>query len=87
MQDAISEYSTESHYITKEDFYACYEKYCKKHAIPPEKFDNFCRILKNRFQFDDREKRPEINGKRVRVWAGILLNPDYAPITEQTRIL
>ena len=87
MQDAISEYSTESHYITKEDFYAGYEKYCKKHAIQPEKFDNFCRILKNRFQFDDREKRPEINGKRVRVWAGILLNPDYAPITEQTRIL
>ena len=87
MQDAISEYSIESHYITKEDLYAGYEIYCKKFAIPPEKFDNFCRILKNRFQFDDREKRPEINGKRVRVWAGILLNPDYAPKTEQTRIV
>jgi len=55
-------------------------------AIPPEKFDNSCRILKKKFQFDDREKRPEINGKRVSLgWH--TPKPDYVPKTEQTKIV
>lgn len=87
MEEAISEYSTESDYVTKEEFYSAYQIYCKKYALPVEKFDNFCKVLKRRFQFDDREKRPEINGKRVRVWTGILLTPEHAPRTEQTMLV
>jgi putative DNA primase/helicase len=84
--EAVSEYSTPEHYVTKEIFYATYLKYCSNYALPVEKFENFCRILNNKFHFDEREKRPQIEGKRVRVWTGILLTPEYAPKTEQTTL-
>ena len=88
LYEAVSEYSIESNSIFKQTFYVAYQTYCKKYMLPPEKFDNFCKILKNRFQFDDRERRGiDKDGKRVRVWSGILLTQEYSPKTEQTTII
>ncbi len=83
-EEAVSEYSQPTHYVTKTDFYQAYVTYCCKHTLPKEKYDNFCKIIKNKT--DVQETRKDIDKIRVMCWAGIILTPEYAPKTEQTTI-
>jgi len=56
--------------LPKEDLHTEYKTWCKKHDLPIEQYDTFCRILKNKHNFpDDRET----SGTRRRVWTGIRL--------------
>ena len=48
-----------------------YVKYCQKYGIPHEKYDIFCKNVKNRFA-QLKESRPEIKGQRVNCWKGVL---------------
>jgi hypothetical protein len=55
-----------------------YLVFCDKYTLPPEKYDHFCKILKN--QFDIREIRVEVeDGKREMWWKGLTLTTEYAP--------
>ena len=68
--EMVSEYSEPEHQIPKEEFHANYVKYCQNNAIPHEKYDIFCKNVKNKLQL--KESKPEIKGKRVNCWKGVL---------------
>jgi hypothetical protein len=42
----VSEYSVSSDYVTKDDFYNVYVKYCKFHNLPIHSKEEFGKILK-----------------------------------------
>lgn len=74
----------EDNYTPKTDFYQAYIQYCKKYSLPMERYDPFCKILMKEFGFED--TRPTINDARVWCWKHLILNPDYAPKTEQKKL-
>jgi putative DNA primase/helicase len=47
LDEAIAENSTTNSLITKVDFHKAYEIYCKKYTLPIEKYDTFCKRVKN----------------------------------------
>jgi P4 family phage/plasmid primase-like protien len=54
--------------VVKEELYADYRAWGKKHVLPIEQYDSFCKILKNKHGFvSDRETI----GKRKHVWTGV----------------
>lgn len=82
--EAVAEDSKADAEISKKDVYIAYVNYCKKYALPPEKYDYFCKILKN--QFGVKETRVEVSkGKREMWWQGITLTYHYAVGTFQER--
>ncbi len=83
-REALSDVSIESSFTPKTDFHEAYKSYCEKYALPPKNYDAFCKSLKNDFNYEDSKRT--INEIRVSCWKGILLNPEYAPKTEQTRL-
>ncbi len=85
IDEAIAEDSRVDDFIAKEDLYEAYVTYSKKHSHPMQKYDNFCKILKN--QFDIQETRKEIDEQRVRCWSGITLAIEYKPKTEQMHLV
>jgi putative DNA primase/helicase len=84
IKEAISEESTESHVCPKAYIYGMYNLYCSEHGLPFEGYQNFCKCMTN--ELDIIDTRPLINDERVQCWKGILLNPQYAPKTDQTRL-
>jgi putative DNA primase/helicase len=84
--EAVAEDSQADAQISKSEFHKAYLKYCKKYALPHEKYDYFCKIVKN--QFDIKETRVEIKdtGKREMWWLGITLTEEYATGTSQERL-
>jgi hypothetical protein len=66
----VSEYSEPEQCIPKEEFHSAYVQYCQKYSIPHEKYDIFCKNVKNKLQL--KESKPEIEGQRVHCWRGVL---------------
>ena len=58
-------------YTTKEDFYNAYRNFCKDHRLHIESEENFGKILKQKYGFDDGRKT--INKIRKTVWLGVRL--------------
>ncbi len=58
-------------YTTKEVFYNAYKNFCKYHRLPIESEENFGKILKNIYKFEDGRKT--INKIRKTVWLGVKL--------------
>jgi putative DNA primase/helicase len=85
-KEAISEESNESHFIAKSYVYGIYNLFCNKQGLPFDTYQNFCKNMTKQIE-NIRDYRPEIEGQRVQCWKGILLNPEYAPKTEQKRLL
>ena len=83
--EVIAEDSTEDSHASKEVFYDAYVKYCNKYALPKEKYETFCGILKRKFNLG--EIRPTINEERVIHWKGITLIPEHTPITEKKTLV
>ena len=79
IEEAIAEDSTADTQISKKEVHDAYVVFCDKYTLPPEKYDHFCKILKN--QFDIKEMRVEVGreGKREMWWRGLVLTPEYAP--------
>ncbi len=73
--EAVSEYSIASDIITKEDLHKQYVIYCRKHAIPYERYELFCKNVKHKLELS--EKRPIINEERIRCWSGVRLTEEY----------
>jgi hypothetical protein len=70
LEEAIAEDSTADTEISKKVLHAAYLVFCDKYALPPEKYDHFCKILKN--EFGIREIRVEVaDGKREMWWNGL----------------
>ena len=60
--EMVSEYSEPEHLIPKEEFFDAYVKYCQKYRIPHEKYDLFCKNVKNKLPtqgVQTRDKGPE----------------------------
>jgi P4 family phage/plasmid primase-like protien len=99
IDEAVSEYSTVETVVTKKELFDAYEIYCKKYTLPIEKYDTFCRRVKNfRFDDDDRaeiketrrdvgEKDKDGNVKKTQCWVGVVLNPEYKQEEEQQRLV
>jgi len=68
--EMVSEYSEPGHQIPKEEFHAEYVKYCQRYSIPHEKYEIFCKNVIHKLEL--KESKPEINGRRVHCWKGVL---------------
>jgi P4 family phage/plasmid primase-like protien len=99
IDEAVAEDSTADYYVTKEQLFEAYTKYCQKYALPIEKYDTFCRRVKN-FRFDNDERvnirdtkrdlgevDKDGNTKKIAIWIGVVLNPEYAPKKEQQKLV
>ncbi len=88
LEEAVAEDSTTDNVISKTEFHDAYVLYCNKYALPPQKYDYFCKILKNQFKINDTRVDIKGNGKqpRERWWSGIALTEEYAPKTAQQRL-
>ena len=72
IKDAVAKDSVyNDDYTTKEVFYNAYKNFCKYHRLPIESEENFGKILKNIYNFEDGRKT--INKIRKTVWLGVKL--------------
>jgi putative DNA primase/helicase len=85
VKEAIAQQSSESDYLPKTYVYGVYCLFCNRHALPFEGYQNFCKNMTKAVD-NLQDYRPLIGGERVQCWKGILLNPEYAPKTEQTTL-
>ncbi|MBI2851739.1 MAG: bifunctional DNA primase/polymerase [Chloroflexi bacterium] len=58
-------------YITKDDLYDAFVKYCIEEKLPVTKPNSFGRSLQNQVAYKIKATRPEVDGKRVTAWQGI----------------
>jgi hypothetical protein len=72
--DAIAEDSTELDNTTKEDLYRAYEMFAKGHKLAIESKENFGKILKNKYEFQEGR---ESSGRRKTFWRGVRLTDEY----------
>jgi phage/plasmid primase, P4 family, C-terminal domain len=91
MDEAIVEESTADSLVTKQDFYRAYEIYCKKYTLTIDKYDTFCKRVKNvdwEKYIGDIRKDEVVNGEKTKVsyWQGVVLTPEYAPKDGQARL-
>jgi putative DNA primase/helicase len=56
--------------VPKEDLYKEFVLWCKKHGLPVEQYDTFCKIVKTRYGYQDGR---ESSGRRRRGWIGVRL--------------
>ena len=84
VKEAISEESTEKDVESKAYVYGIYNLFCNKYSLPFERYQTFCKSMLN--ELDLKDARPLLDGERVQCWKGILLKPEYAQKTEQTRL-
>lgn len=80
INEAVSEESKESDYVTKLDFFDSYTEYCKEHSLPTEKYDTFCKRVKKlkhpeEIDFDIRDSRTTIDKEKISIWKGITIKP------------
>jgi hypothetical protein len=78
-KDAIAEDSTESHHTTKEDLYRAYEIFAKRKKLAIESKENFGKILKNKYEFQEGR---ESSGRRKTFWRGVRLTDKYRQLIE-----
>jgi putative DNA primase/helicase len=72
---AVAEDSIPSDYVTKDDFYIVYVKYCKFHNLPIQSKEEFGKILKRFHNIEEgRESKNGKNGRRNTIWKGIKLS-------------
>ena len=90
-RDAVLQESVANVGITKTSFYEGYIKYCEKYKLPPEKYNQFCKKVKNmhrsEIEFEIIEGRMEVKGEKVAYWRGITLIPEYNPNSLQTTLI
>jgi P4 family phage/plasmid primase-like protien len=70
LKDAVSEESTESDYVIKDNFHIAYTRFCRFHKLPVEQKENFGKILKKKHNYQDGR---ETKGERKTIWKGIRL--------------
>ena len=76
-----SDDSSESDYITKNNLYRSYRKYCKKYSLAPKSTEALGRDLKKNLSWEEgRETKGE---KRRTCWLGKRLKPEFMVEDEQ----
>jgi len=78
-KDAIAEDSTEFDNTTKEDLYRAYEIFAKRNKLAIESKENFGKILKNKYEFQEGR---EPSGRRKNFWRGVRLIEKYRQLIE-----
>ena len=77
---AVAEDSTESDKVIKDDLYRAYTRFCKEKRLAIESKENFGKILKKQFRFQDGR---EASGLRRTIWKGVKLTGMYNLEDEQ----
>jgi putative DNA primase/helicase len=77
---AVAEDSTESDRVIKDDLYRAYARFCKEKRLAIESKENFGKILKKQFRYQDGR---EASGMRRTMWKGIKLTGVYNLEDEQ----
>ena len=77
---AIAEGSTELDKVIKDDLYRVYTRFCKEKRLAIESKENFGKILKKQFRFQDGR---ESSGLRRTIWKGVKLTGMYNLEDEQ----
>ena len=77
---AIAEDSTELDKVIKDDLYRVYTRFCKEKRLAIESKENFGKILKKQFRFQDGR---ESSGLRRTIWKGVKLTGMYNLEDEQ----
>jgi putative DNA primase/helicase len=77
---AIAEDSTELDKVIKDDLYRAYTRFCKEKKLAVESKENFGKILKRQFRFQDGR---EASGARRTMWKGVKLTGIYNLEDEQ----
>ncbi len=75
--EAIDKGSIESNELTKETMYDAYKHFCLKYRLAKESYINFCRIIKQRYNY---EEGRENKGDRRRIWKGLALSKEYVDV-------
>lgn len=84
--EAVAEDSNADAEISKKDVHLAYVNYCNNYGLPAEKYDYFCKILKNQFEIRETRIENSETGKREMWWLGITLIREYAKGTSQERL-
>ena len=74
IEQAVAEDSTESDRVTKDDLYRAYARFCKEKRLAVESKENFGKILKKRFNYQDGR---EASGVGRTIWKGVRLTGMY----------
>ena len=74
LEQAVAGDSTESDKIIKDDLYKAYARFCKEKRLAVESKENFGKILKKQFGFQDGR---EASGDRRTMWKGVKLAGIY----------
>ena len=80
LEQAVAEDSTESDKVIKDDLYRAYARFCKEKRLAVESKENFGKILKKQFGFQDGR---EASGARRTIWKGVKLTGMYNLEDEQ----
>lgn len=80
IEQAVAEDSTESDRVTKDDLYRAYARFCKEKRLAVESKENFGKILKKRFNYQDGR---EASGVGRTIWKGVRLTGMYNLEDEQ----
>jgi putative DNA primase/helicase len=80
IEQAVAEDSTESDRVTKDDLYRAYARFCKEKRLAVESKENFGKILKKQFRYQDGR---EASGARRTIWKGVKLTGLYNLEDEQ----
>ena len=71
---------SESDRVTKVDLYRAYARFCKEKRLAVESKENFGKILKKQFRYQDGR---EASGARRTIWKGVRLTGLYNLEDEQ----
>lgn len=83
IDEAVSEESVESDYITKTDLYYAYVQFCKKNKIAAKTIELFGKNIK---KLNFPESKITIEKQRKRVWLGINIKPQYSLPIKQLQL-
>ncbi len=73
--EAVAEGSTENDWVSKDDFYKAYARYCKKYRLAIKPKENFGKGLKKEMNYG--ESRKSNKSERKTCWLGVRLNLEY----------
>lgn len=64
-------------FVTKDDLYIAYKKFCKKYKLPSKSKEIFCREVKKKKGFTESRKGDKKSNVRKYCWIGIKLRDEY----------
>jgi putative DNA primase/helicase len=86
VREAIAQDPTQSCYVTKEQMYEAYTRFCSYHSLPVDRKESFGKLIKKQGIVEGREK----TGERKTIWKDIKLvnwNKDMKEVENNYQVL